>query len=84
MLLPLPRRSDWRHFDAHPFSRICLPRNGHRVGLRIDLFEACSAFTHYKGFPVCQAKLDPDESRSDSSIVVQTSSFTAAGDVVRR
>jgi len=29
-----------------PTSRISLPRNGRRVGPRIDLFEACSAFTH--------------------------------------
>ena len=46
MLPPLPRHSDWRYCFAHPSSRISLPRNGHRVGLRIDLFEACSAFTH--------------------------------------
>src|SRR3981081_2793454 len=26
-------------------SRVSLPRKGHRVGLRIVLFEACSAFT---------------------------------------
>ena len=31
---------------AHSPSRISLPRNGGRVGLRNDLFEACSAFTH--------------------------------------
>ena len=56
MLLPLPRRSDWRYYDAHPFSRISLPRNGHRVGLRIDLFEACSAFTHVAA---CTLALSP-------------------------
>ena len=31
---------------AHSPSRISLPRKGCRVGLRIVLFEACSAFTH--------------------------------------
>jgi hypothetical protein len=32
-----------------PFpSRISLPRNGCRVDLRIDLFEACSVFTHVR------------------------------------
>ena len=56
MLLPLPRRSDWRYYDAHPFSRISLPRNGHRVGPRIDLFEACSAFTHVAA---CTLALSP-------------------------
>src|SRR5207245_6348514 len=30
---------------AHSSSGISLPRYGSRVGLRIDLFEACSAFT---------------------------------------
>jgi len=45
MLPPLPRRGDWRHHFAHPSSRISLPRYGCRVGPRIDLFEACSAFT---------------------------------------
>src|SRR5271167_2754410 len=30
---------------AHSPSRISLPRKGRRVGLRIVLFEACSAFT---------------------------------------
>jgi hypothetical protein len=30
---------------AHSPSRISLPRKGCRVGLRIDLFEACTAFT---------------------------------------
>jgi len=31
---------------AHSPSRISLPRKGYRVGLHIDLFEDCSAFTH--------------------------------------
>ena len=46
MLSPLPRRSDWGYCLAHFRSRISLPRKGRRVGLRIVLFEACSAFTH--------------------------------------
>jgi hypothetical protein len=45
MKSPLPRRSHWRYRIAHPSSGISLPRNGSRFGLRIDLFEACSAFT---------------------------------------
>src|SRR5881296_3288275 len=45
MLPPLPRRSDWAYGFAHSPSRISLPRKGDRVGLRIVLFEACSAFT---------------------------------------
>jgi len=54
-----------------------LPRIPVGSACRITHFEACSTFTRYKGFPVCQAKLDPDELRSDSSIVIQTLSFTA-------
>src|SRR5207244_592695 len=45
MLPPLPRRSVWASYFAHSPSRISLPRKGDRVGLRIVLFEACSAFT---------------------------------------
>src|SRR5471032_2301607 len=56
MLLPLPRRGDWRYYLAHPASRISLPRYGLRVGPRIDLFEACSAFTHVAA---CTLALSP-------------------------
>ena len=45
MLSPLPRRSDWAYHFALLPSHISLPRNGDRVGLRNDLFEACSVFT---------------------------------------
>jgi hypothetical protein len=45
MLSPLPRRSGWAYCFAQSPSRISLPRKGRRVGLRIVLFEACSAFT---------------------------------------
>ena len=37
-------------------SRINLPRKGYRVGLRIDIFEACSAFTHVAA---CTLALSP-------------------------
>ena len=56
MLSPLPRRSHWRYRIAHPFSGVSLPRKGHRVGLRIDLFEACSAFTRVTA---CTLALSP-------------------------
>jgi len=41
---PLPRRSVWAYCFAHQPSRISLPRKGCRVGLRIVVFEVCSAF----------------------------------------
>src|SRR5207253_5013393 len=52
---PLPRRSGWAYF-AHSPSRISLPRKGRRVGLRIVLFEACSAFTRVTA---CTLALSP-------------------------
>jgi hypothetical protein len=56
MLSPLPRRSDWDIASLiHP-SRVSLPRYGSRVGLRIDLFEACSAFTRVTA---CTLALSP-------------------------
>src|SRR5439155_25439063 len=56
MLPPLPRRSVWASYFAHSPSRISLPRKGHRVGLRIVLFEACSAFTRVAA---CTLALSP-------------------------
>jgi hypothetical protein len=56
MLSPLPRRSDWACCFAHSPRRVSLPRYGSRVGLRIDLFEACSAFTRVTA---CTLALSP-------------------------
>src|SRR6516225_5812259 len=46
MLPPLPRCSGWVYSSLISPRRVSLPRKGYRVGLHIDLFEACSAFTH--------------------------------------
>jgi hypothetical protein len=56
MLSPLPRRSGWAYCFAHSPSHISLPRKGRRVGLRIVLFEACSAFTRVTA---CTLALSP-------------------------
>ena len=45
MLPPLPRCSGWAYSWLISPIRVSLPRKGHRVGLHIVLFEACSAFT---------------------------------------
>src|SRR5271167_2625378 len=45
VLPPVPRCSDWASSSLISPSRISLPRNCGRVGLHIDLFETCSAFT---------------------------------------
>ena len=53
---PLPRRSIWMHRFAHFIQTINLPRKGCRVGLRIVLFEDCSAFTRVAA---CTLALSP-------------------------
>src|ERR1700730_13203877 len=45
MLPPVPRCSAWAESSLFSPSCSSLPRFGGRVGLHIDLFEACSAFT---------------------------------------
>src|SRR6202040_3579165 len=42
---PVPRCSSWAYSSLVSPSYFSLPRYGSRVGLHIDLFEACSAFT---------------------------------------
>src|SRR5271168_2571519 len=56
MLSPLPRRSGWAYCFAHSPIRVSLPRYGRRVGLRIVLFEAYSAFTRVTA---CTLALSP-------------------------
>ena len=56
MLSPLPRQSGWAHHSLTQPSHISFPRKGYRVGLRIDLFEACSAFTRVTA---CTLALSP-------------------------
>src|SRR5215472_4808185 len=56
MLSPLPRRSGWVDDFARYPSRVSLPRKGCRVGMRIVLFEACSAFTRVTA---CTLALSP-------------------------
>jgi hypothetical protein len=56
MLSPLPRRSGWAYPLLCSPRRISLPRKGCRVGLRIVLFEDCSAFTRVTA---CTLALSP-------------------------
>ena len=49
---PLPRCSGWGYASLILASRISLPRKGRRVGLHLDLFEACSAFTRVAACPL--------------------------------
>src|SRR5258708_19611757 len=56
MLSPLLRGSGWAEGCARYPRRISLPRYGSQVGLRIVLFEACSAFTRVTA---CTLALSP-------------------------
>src|ERR1700751_666417 len=56
MLPPLPRCSSWAYYSLISPSRVSLPRKGRRVGLHIDIFEACSAFTRVAA---CTLALSP-------------------------
>src|SRR5215472_1495714 len=56
MLPPLPRCSSRVYSSLILLRHISLPRKGHRVGLPIDLFEACSAFTRVAA---CTLALSP-------------------------
>src|ERR1700751_5159387 len=52
MLPPLPRCSSGAYSSLISPHRVSLPRKGRRVGLHIDLFEACSAFTRVAACPL--------------------------------
>jgi hypothetical protein len=53
---PVPRCSSWAYSSLVSPSHFSLPRYGRRVGLHIDLFEACSAFTRVAA---CTLALSP-------------------------
>ena len=79
MLLPLPRRSHWRCRLAHPSSGISLPRKGSRVGLRIDLFEACSAFTRVTACTLALSPICDSLSEGFSHFVTSMTAPVASG-----
>src|ERR1700680_2513985 len=76
MLSPLPRRSGWAYHFAHSPVRVSLPRKGCRVGLRIVLFEACSAFTRVTACTIALFPIRDTLTRGFSHFV---SSLTAPG-----
>src|SRR5215813_4286764 len=79
MLSPLPRRSDWRYCFAHSPSRISLPRKGRRVGLRIVLFEACSAFTRVTACTLALSPIRDTHSEGFSYFVTSIAAPVASG-----
>src|ERR1700747_2259974 len=84
MLSPLPRRSGWAYYFAHFPSRISLPRKGCRVGLRIVLFEACSAFTRVAACTPALSPILETHFQGFSYFVTSIAAPAASGGSVRR
>src|SRR6202011_1404807 len=60
-------------------SRISLPRKGHRVGLRIVLFEACSAFTRVAACTLALSPIRDTHSEGFSYFVTSIAAPAASG-----
>jgi hypothetical protein len=79
MLSPLLRRSVWAYLLAHSPRRISLPRKGRRVGLRIVLFEACSAFTRVTACTLALSPIRDTHSEGFSYVVTSIAAPVASG-----
>src|SRR3979411_870189 len=79
MLPPLPRRSVWAYCSLTSPSRVSLPRKGHRVGLRIVLFEACSAFTRVTACTLALSPIRDTLSEGFSHFVTSMTAPVASG-----
>ena len=84
MLPPLPRRSSWAYRFAQSPSRVSLPRKGCRVGLRIVLFEACSAFTRVTACTLALSPMRDTHSEGFSYFVTSIAAPATSGWSVRR
>src|SRR3954470_7033919 len=60
---PVPRCSGWASSSLISPDPISLPRYGGRVGLHIDLFGACSAFTRVAACTLAQSPIVTDSRR---------------------
>src|SRR6516162_4746485 len=79
MLSPLPRRSGWVLLRSFTPSRVSLPRKGCRVGLRIVLFEACSAFTRVTACTLALSPIRDTHSEGFSYFVTSIAAPAASG-----
>src|SRR4030081_3433004 len=79
MLSPLPRRSGWAYSSLCSPSRISLPRKGCRVGLRIVLFEDCSAFTRVTACTLALSPIRDTLIEGFSHFVTSMTAPTASG-----
>src|ERR1700682_3958317 len=76
---PLPRRSGWTYSSLVSPCRISLPRKGCRVGLRVVLFEACSAFTHVAACTLARSPIRDPLSEGFSHFVTSMTAPVASG-----
>src|SRR5262249_32675805 len=79
MLSPLPRRSGWVVDFARYPSHVSLARKGCRVGLRIVLFEACSAFTRVTACTLALPPIRGTHSEGFSYFVTSIAAPVASG-----
>src|SRR5438552_2897345 len=79
MLPPLPRCSGWEYSSLISPSRVSLPRKGHRVGLHIVLFEACSAFTRVAACTLARLPIRNPLSEGFSHFVTSMTAPVASG-----
>src|SRR6516162_10221563 len=79
MLSPLPRRSGWVLLRSFTPSRVSLPQKGCRVGLRIVLFEACSAFTRVTACTLALSPIRDTHSEGFSHFVTSIAAPAASG-----
>src|SRR5215831_172855 len=81
---PLPRSSGWAYSSLISPRRVSLPRKGHRVGLRIVLFAACSAFTRVTACTLALSPIRDTPSERFSYFVTSIAAPAASGWRVRR
>src|ERR1700732_4648766 len=76
---PLPRPSAWTYSSLVSPCRISLPRKVCRVGLRVVLFEACSAFTHVAACTLARSPIRDPLSEGFSHFVTSMTAPVASG-----
>src|SRR6185436_19648437 len=81
---PIPRCSSWAYSSLISPSHFSLPRYGSRVGLHIDLFEACSAFTRVAACTLALPPIRDTLSEGFSYFVTSIAAPVASGWSVRR
>src|SRR5215467_1479829 len=83
MLPPLPRCSSRAYSSLISPHHVSLPRKGHRVGLHIVLFEACSAFTRVAACTLARSPIRDRYSKAPA-ISLPPQSYLALAEADRR